>query len=612
MKSNRKALLALLGAIIAVVAVAYGTGVFDRMGGKPQPQETAAQDGAPAAVANMPAGEEAAATQEATPAGDAAAEADSKAEGAAEVDSREARVPGFDLLRVEPGGDMVIAGNAAPGAKIEIVSGADVLTTAEAGSSGDFVAILDERLKPGDYQIVLRATAPDGTAATSTGTAIVSVPDTPDGDVLALVEEPGKASRLISTGGAEAGSGSSASDSASVEVADASGAAASGDDASAAAEAGGEPEPQADQTVAMAETGDDAAQESAETGETQESGETQVAAATPDAVEDAAEASAQEQPEAASDEPAGQAMQESETAAGDAAADGDAPKAEMSAAAADVSVSIEAVEIEGPQVFVAGAATPGQIVRVYANNILLGDARTSPQGRFLIETRRDLPEGDYIIRADVLAPNQADVIARAAVPFQREPGENVAAVAAPAQSGEAATAPETAEADDGTQMAAAGQDSGTQAATDQTAAASEAGDAGTSSGEGTSSGTGMAADAAAEPAEGDQTMSGAETSQEADVALPELQAGLAETPPDVTAPALQSVDRSVIIRRGDTLWHISRRVYGRGIRYTTIYKANTDQIRDPNLIFPGQVFGVPKKTDDGEEADMSQLESESE
>jgi nucleoid-associated protein YgaU len=51
----------------------------------------------------------------------------------------------------------------------------------------------------------------------------------------------------------------------------------------------------------------------------------------------------------------------------------------------------------------------------------------------------------------------------------------------------------------------------------------------------------------------------------------------------------------VIIRRGDTLWQISRRVYGKGVRYTTIYLANEDQIANPDRIMPGQIFGVPEK-----------------
>ncbi|WP_029042467.1 LysM peptidoglycan-binding domain-containing protein [Cucumibacter marinus] len=53
------------------------------------------------------------------------------------------------------------------------------------------------------------------------------------------------------------------------------------------------------------------------------------------------------------------------------------------------------------------------------------------------------------------------------------------------------------------------------------------------------------------------------------------------------------VSGKAIIRRGDNLWTIARRVYGRGIRYTTIYQANQSQIRDPDLIFPGQVFDLP-------------------
>ena len=50
----------------------------------------------------------------------------------------------------------------------------------------------------------------------------------------------------------------------------------------------------------------------------------------------------------------------------------------------------------------------------------------------------------------------------------------------------------------------------------------------------------------------------------------------------------------IIIRRGDNLWTISRRRYGEGIRYTTIYLANKRQIRDPDLIYPGQVFVMPQ------------------
>lgn len=53
-----------------------------------------------------------------------------------------------------------------------------------------------------------------------------------------------------------------------------------------------------------------------------------------------------------------------------------------------------------------------------------------------------------------------------------------------------------------------------------------------------------------------------------------------------------------IIRRGDNLWSIARRVYGTGLKFTTIYKANKDQIRNPSRIYPGQVFDLPLVSDE--------------
>ena len=46
---------------------------------------------------------------------------------------------------------------------------------------------------------------------------------------------------------------------------------------------------------------------------------------------------------------------------------------------------------------------------------------------------------------------------------------------------------------------------------------------------------------------------------------------------------------------GRPLWRIARRVYGEGTRYAVIYQANRDMIRDPDLIYPGQVFAVPQR-----------------
>ncbi|TXM96255.1 LysM peptidoglycan-binding domain-containing protein, partial [Methylobacterium sp. WL122] len=53
--------------------------------------------------------------------------------------------------------------------------------------------------------------------------------------------------------------------------------------------------------------------------------------------------------------------------------------------------------------------------------------------------------------------------------------------------------------------------------------------------------------------------------------------------------------RTATIARGDSLWEISRRTYGAGDRYSVIYDANQDQIRDPDLIYPGQIFVLPSE-----------------
>jgi hypothetical protein len=49
----------------------------------------------------------------------------------------------------------------------------------------------------------------------------------------------------------------------------------------------------------------------------------------------------------------------------------------------------------------------------------------------------------------------------------------------------------------------------------------------------------------------------------------------------------------VVVQPGNNLWRLARAAYGRGVRYTVIYEANREQIRNPNMIFPGQIFAVP-------------------
>lgn len=49
-----------------------------------------------------------------------------------------------------------------------------------------------------------------------------------------------------------------------------------------------------------------------------------------------------------------------------------------------------------------------------------------------------------------------------------------------------------------------------------------------------------------------------------------------------------------VVARGNSLWVIAQRVYGSGLRYTEIFHANRREIRDPDLIYPGQHFTLPR------------------
>lgn len=385
------------------------------------------------------------------------------ASNAVASDDKKVVVPSFDLLRVAPDGSMVIAGRADPNSTVEIVAGSSVLATAKASGNGDFASVV--ALEPGEHTVVLRSIASETASATSLETAIVSVPSTPDGEVVALVQEPGEPSRLITV-----------------------------------------PEPKPEQEIAQ--VANDPENESEAVAEASDESE-QAAFVPPPLAEGEYRKGEPVEPQSSpqtSPEPDVTVQEQQEQ-----------PQERRR-----TSPFIAAVEIDGREIFVAGEAEAEKRVRVYANDVLLGQDKADRNGRFLIQTERDLPVGDYIIRADVLDTDEQTVTARAAVPFAREPGESLTSVA------------------------------------DSSAPSSMSGEAETEDG-----------------------------------AIP------------MAAPLRQ--DRAVIIRKGDTLWHISRRIYGLGTRYTTIYQANKEQIRDPDLIWPGQTFVLPETSNEGEPADLSSV-----
>lgn len=64
-----------------------------------------------------------------------------------------------------------------------------------------------------------------------------------------------------------------------------------------------------------------------------------------------------------------------------------------------------------------------------------------------------------------------------------------------------------------------------------------------------------------------------------------------EPPARETASAPKT--SSYTVKSGDCLWNIAKQYCGNGADYTKIYELNKDKIKNPNLIYPGQVLVLP-------------------
>ena len=71
------------------------------------------------------------------------------------------------------------------------------------------------------------------------------------------------------------------------------------------------------------------------------------------------------------------------------------------------------------------------------------------------------------------------------------------------------------------------------------------------------------------------------------------------TPPTTTTPTAKppvqppKQTKTHTVKKGDTLWAISKKYYGKGSDYPKIFNANKDKLKDPNKIYPGQVLTIP-------------------
>jgi broad specificity phosphatase PhoE len=75
-------------------------------------------------------------------------------------------MPSFDVVRVEPSGDAVIAGVAAPGSMVEVLDDGKPVARAKANESGDWALALDRPLAPGTHDLAIRTTSGDQTSMT--------------------------------------------------------------------------------------------------------------------------------------------------------------------------------------------------------------------------------------------------------------------------------------------------------------------------------------------------------------------------------------------------------------------------------------------------------------
>jgi nucleoid-associated protein YgaU len=87
------------------------------------------------------------------------------AEAASAPPEEQMVVPSFDVVLVEPTGEGVAAGRAAPGWVVEIESGGDKIAETTVDGQGEWSVILDKKLSPGNHTLSLRTISPDGTRA---------------------------------------------------------------------------------------------------------------------------------------------------------------------------------------------------------------------------------------------------------------------------------------------------------------------------------------------------------------------------------------------------------------------------------------------------------------
>ena len=240
--------------------------------------------------------------------------------------------------------------------------------------------------------------------------------------------------------------------------------------------------------------------------------------------------------------------------------------------AAKPAVTIDTISYSSNgDVILGGRGQAGNFVRIYLDNQFLATSKIAADGYWALELS-DIEPGIYTLRVDEL--NAAgDVVSRAETPFKREAAEELAELMA------AGTETEEPSAEGPSESAAETQ------VVDAEALASvepEAADDPQPEEVVTQEEVNVQAEVAELNPQGEQSSDGGSLAVEGQ--------------PADTASVLRTPSKKFRVRTvqpGSTLWAIAKESYGAGIEYFKVFEANKERIRDPDLIYPGQVFEIP-------------------
>jgi nucleoid-associated protein YgaU len=259
-----------------------------------------------------------------------------------------------------------------------------------------------------------------------------------------------------------------------------------------------------------------------------------------------------------------------------------APIAEKPVLPAMTTVNLDTVDYDefGNIVF-GGRGPAGSTVQIYVDNKLYGSAVINADGTWTMAGVAPLAVGAHELRADEIGADGA-VKSRVGMPFFREDPAKVA-TAKPVAVPDAPVVVAAAEPAPAKPAVSAATSAVTEVVkTSEPAPVAEAPKV-------------AEAKVAAEAPKVEEAPKVAEAPkvEEAPKVVAEPEAAVPAETAVAVATAEPPAPTTVVIQPGNNLWKLSREIYGKGIHYTVIYEANKDLIKNPRLIYPGQVFVTP-------------------